>query len=162
MYYELGEAGDPVVLIAPLGADHFNWALQVPDLTAAGFRCLTFDSRDVGQSGASTGSVTIGDFADDTAALMDAFGPAFAGADRVVLTDIYPAGEERIAGVTLEALAAAVRRSAAVPVDVVPSLSDVVSVLLSHARAGDIIITLGAGSIGSLADQIVGALEERS
>jgi UDP-N-acetylmuramate--alanine ligase len=97
-----------------------------------------------------------------TAALMDAFGPAFAGADRIVLTDIYPAGEERIAGVTVEALAAAVRRSVAVPVDVVPSLSDVVPVLLRHARAGDVIITLGAGSIGALADQIIGSLEERS
>ena len=42
---------------------------------------------------------------------MDAFGPALAGADHVVLTDIYAAGEEPIPGVTLDALAAAVRRS---------------------------------------------------
>ena len=42
---------------------------------------------------------------------MDAFGPALAGADDVVLTDIYAAGEDPIPGVTLEALAAAVRRS---------------------------------------------------
>ena len=40
-----------------------------------------------------------------TAALMDAFGPALAGADHIVLTDIYAAGEEPIPGVTLEALA---------------------------------------------------------
>jgi UDP-N-acetylmuramate--alanine ligase len=44
-----------------------------------------------------------------TAALMDAFGPALAGADHVVLTDIYAAGEDPIAGVTLETLAAAVK-----------------------------------------------------
>ena len=55
-----------------------------------------------------------------TAALMDAFGPALAGADHIVLTDIYAAGEDPIPGVTLDALAAAIRRSVAVPVDVVP------------------------------------------
>ena len=70
MYYELGDAGTPLVLISPLGADHLNWGLVVPPLTAAGFRCLTFDNRDVGQTGASAGAVTTRDFADDTAALM--------------------------------------------------------------------------------------------
>ena len=56
---------------------------------------------------------------------MDAFGPALSSADHVVLTDIYPAGEDPIPGVTLEALAAAVRRSVTGPVDVVPRLEDV-------------------------------------
>jgi 3-oxoadipate enol-lactonase len=70
MYYELGAAGTPVVLISPLGSDHLNWGLVVPPLTAAGFQCLTFDNRDVGRSGASDGVVTTRDFADDTAALM--------------------------------------------------------------------------------------------
>ena len=70
MYYELGDAGTPLVLISPLGADHLNWGMQVPELTAAGFRCLTFDNRDVGQTAASPGAVTTRDFADDTAALM--------------------------------------------------------------------------------------------
>src|SRR5439155_2285513 len=46
-----------------------------------------------------------------TASLMDAFGPALAGADYIVLTDIYAAGEEPIPGITLDALAAVVRRS---------------------------------------------------
>ena len=45
-----------------------------------------------------------------TAALMNAFGPALAGADHVLLTDIYAAGEAPIEGVTLDALASAVRR----------------------------------------------------
>jgi 3-oxoadipate enol-lactonase len=70
MYYELGESGTPLVLISPLGADHLNWGMQVPGLTAAGYRCLTFDNRDVGQTGTSTGAVMMRDFADDTAALM--------------------------------------------------------------------------------------------
>ena len=56
-----------------------------------------------------------------TAALMHAFGPSLAGADHIVLTDIYSAGEDPMPGVTIDALAADVRRSTiAVPVDVVP------------------------------------------
>ena len=93
-----------------------------------------------------------------TAALMDAFGPALAGADHVVLTDVYAAGEERIPGVTLEALAAAVRRSLSVPVETVPALDDLVASIVRAARPGDVVITLGAGSIGSIPDRLVEAL----
>jgi UDP-N-acetylmuramate--alanine ligase len=90
-----------------------------------------------------------------TKALMDAFGPALAGAAHVVLTDIYAAGEEAIPGVTLDALAAAVRRSVSVPVDVVPSLEEVPAALAAIAQPGDLVIVLGAGSIGSVADRLV-------
>ena len=93
-----------------------------------------------------------------TASLMDAFGPALQGADHVVLTDIYPAGEEPIAGVTLDTLGAAIRRSVAVPVDLVPRLDDVLPALMRVAKAGDVVITLGAGSIGGVPDRLVAAL----
>jgi UDP-N-acetylmuramate--alanine ligase len=89
-----------------------------------------------------------------TSALMSAFGPALAAADYVVLTDIYPAGEEPIAGVTLEALAAAVRKDVAF-VDVAPRLDDVVAAIRRVAKPGDMVITLGAGSIGSLPKRLV-------
>ena len=94
-----------------------------------------------------------------TAALMEAFGPALGGADHVVLTDIYAAGEDPIPGVTVEALADAVRRSAAVPLDVVARLDDVVPAVVRVAKPGDIVITLGAGSIGSVPDRLVEALK---
>jgi UDP-N-acetylmuramate--alanine ligase len=90
-----------------------------------------------------------------TKALMDAFGPALGGAAHVVLTDIYAAGEEPIPGVTLDALAAAVRRSVSAPVDVVPSLEEVPGAIAAIARPGDVVIVLGAGSIGSVADRLV-------
>jgi UDP-N-acetylmuramate--alanine ligase len=93
-----------------------------------------------------------------TAALMDAFGPALAGADHVVLTDVYAAGEERIPGVTLETLAAAVRRSLNVPVETAPTLDELVASIVGAARPGDVVITLGAGSIGSIPDRLVEAL----
>jgi UDP-N-acetylmuramate--alanine ligase len=94
-----------------------------------------------------------------TAALMEAFGPAMAAASHIVLTDIYAAGEEPIAGVTLEALASAVRRSVTAPVDVVPRLEDVVPAIVRIARRGDVVVTLGAGSIGGVAERLIAALE---
>jgi UDP-N-acetylmuramate--alanine ligase len=94
-----------------------------------------------------------------TFALMDAFGPSLAAADHVVLTDIYAAGEDPIPGVTLETLGAAIRRSVNVPVDLVPRLDDVVPAIVRVARRGDIVITLGAGSIGTVPDRLVEALK---
>ena len=93
-----------------------------------------------------------------TASLMEAFGPALAAADHIVLTDIYSAGEAPIAGVTLDALGAAVRRSVKAPVDLVPRLDDLVPAIVRLAKPGDVVITLGAGSIGSLPDRLVTAL----
>jgi UDP-N-acetylmuramate--alanine ligase len=93
-----------------------------------------------------------------TASLMDAFGPALAAADHIVLTDIYAAGEDPIAGVTLDALGAAIRRSVTVPVDLVPQLDDLLPAIVRVARPGDVVITLGAGSIGSVPDRLVAEL----
>jgi len=93
-----------------------------------------------------------------TAALVDAFGPALASADHIVLTGIYPAGEQPIAGATLEALAAAVRRAVTVPVDVAPTLDDVVPAITKVATSGDVVITLGAGSIGTIPEKLIDAL----
>jgi UDP-N-acetylmuramate--alanine ligase len=97
-----------------------------------------------------------------TASLMNAFGPALAGADHIVLTDIYAAGEDPVPGITIETLAAAVRRSVTVPVDVVPRLEQVVPAVVRIVRTGDLVITLGAGSIGTLPDPLIAALEGRS
>jgi UDP-N-acetylmuramate--alanine ligase len=93
-----------------------------------------------------------------TAQLMTAFGPALAGADHVVLTDIYAAGEDPIPGITLDSLAQTIRRDVRVPVDVAPTLEDVVRAVVRAARPGDLVITLGAGSIGSVPDRLIEAL----
>jgi UDP-N-acetylmuramate--alanine ligase len=93
-----------------------------------------------------------------TAALLDAFGPALAPADHIVLTDIYAAGEDPIEGVTLDALAAAIRRDAKAPLDVAAGLDDVVAAIARVARPGDVVITLGAGSIGSVPDRLLDVL----
>ena len=97
-----------------------------------------------------------------TAALLDAFGPALQGADHIVLTDVYPAGEEPIAGASLDNLAASVRRAVAVPVEVVPRLDEVPGALAAAAKPGDVVITLGAGSIGSVPDKVIELLGARA
>jgi UDP-N-acetylmuramate--alanine ligase len=93
-----------------------------------------------------------------TAALMDAFGPALSKADLVVLTDIYSAGEDPMPEVSLDALAAAVRRTSGPPLVVAPTLDDVVAAIAREARRGDVVITLGAGSIGGVPERIIEAL----
>jgi len=97
-----------------------------------------------------------------TAALLEAFGPALAPADHVILTDIYAAGEDPVAGATLDALAAAIRPSLRGPLDLARTLDDVVPAVLRAARPGDVVITLGAGSISSISDRLVAALEARA
>jgi UDP-N-acetylmuramate--alanine ligase len=89
--------------------------------------------------------------------LLDEFGPALGGADEIVLTDIYAAGEPPIAGVTIEALDAVVRRTGR-PVTLVKALDDVPAAVASIAKPNDLVITLGAGSIGGVPDRILDAL----
>jgi UDP-N-acetylmuramate--alanine ligase len=94
--------------------------------------------------------------------LLKEFGAALAPADEVVLTDIYPASEEPIPGVTVEALAAEVDKGRATPVHVVRALADVARYVASLSKPGDLVITLGAGSIGGLAASLVAELEQRT
>jgi UDP-N-acetylmuramate--alanine ligase len=62
-------------------------------------------------------------------------------------------------GVTVEALADAIRRGVTAPVQVVAALDDVVPAIVRIARSGDLVITLGAGSIGTLPDRLIAALK---
>ena len=93
--------------------------------------------------------------------LMAEFGRALAAADEVVLTDIYAAGEEPIPGITIAALAAAVSAGRPVAARVVTRLDDVAPAVADLARPGDLVLTLGAGSIGGLATALVAELERR-
>ena len=97
-----------------------------------------------------------------TAHLMQEFGTALSGADEVVLTEIYAAGEPPIDGVTVDALGAAVRSVARGPVHVIPALDALPAAVAGLARAGDLIVTMGAGSIGGVGDRILAAIGERT
>ena len=96
-----------------------------------------------------------------TAQLFDEFGPSLRQADEILLTDIYSAGEEPVPGITIDALADSIRRGSGRPTRVVGRLDDVVAELEQQARPGDVVLTLGAGSIGTLPVRIVDALTRR-
>jgi UDP-N-acetylmuramate--alanine ligase len=93
-----------------------------------------------------------------TAALLDAFGPALSGAHHIVLTGIYAAGEEPLPGVTIERLAGAIRQTTSADLDIVENLEDVPAALAAMARPGDVVITLGAGSIGTVPEKLLALL----
>jgi UDP-N-acetylmuramate--alanine ligase len=93
--------------------------------------------------------------------LMTEFGPALAPADVVVLTGIYAAGEAPIPGATLEALAEAMRAHVR-DLHVVGEIADVPAHVAALAREGDLVLTLGAGSIGAVGDRILAALDGRA
>jgi UDP-N-acetylmuramate--alanine ligase len=96
-----------------------------------------------------------------TAALLDAFGPSLKGADRVLLTGIYAAGEDPMPGITVDSLAAEIRKTVSA-VDVAPNLDDVAPALARMAQPGDVVITLGAGSIGSVPERLIEMLKKES
>ena len=97
-----------------------------------------------------------------TEQLLDAFGPAFQGADEIVLTDIYAAGEAPIPGITVERLAESIREGSGSPVELIKDLAEVPAAVAQRVRRGDLVITLGAGSIGGVGDKILDAIRARA
>jgi UDP-N-acetylmuramate--alanine ligase len=82
-----------------------------------------------------------------TKALWNDFCQAFNQADLLVLTDIYPASEPPIAGITSDALADAIRAAGHKDVVYCGTLQDGIESLLQRARPGDAILTIGAGNV---------------
>ncbi len=77
LHYEEQGAGEPLICISGLGAGHDSWSLVAPRL-APRFRVITFDNRGMGQTSAPDEPYSIGQMADDTAALMATLGLASA------------------------------------------------------------------------------------
>lgn len=90
-----------------------------------------------------------------TAALWASFADAFADADVVVITDVYPGGEAPRPGVTGELIASAVLQSHPGPVHYVPHLADLPAALEALLRPGDLCLTLGAGDLTGAVDRLV-------
>ncbi|TYO96095.1 UDP-N-acetylmuramate--L-alanine ligase [Geothermobacter ehrlichii] len=89
-----------------------------------------------------------------TRALFEEFATAFYDADRLLVTDIYPAGEEPIEGVTAQRLAERVRNHGHRDVSWVPGLTEATAELEASLEAGDLVVTLGAGNIGQVAIEL--------
>jgi UDP-N-acetylmuramate--alanine ligase len=88
--------------------------------------------------------------------LLDKFGDAFKDADTVIVLPIYAASEEAIPGVTAEKLA---ERIEGPRVQFAGDFAAAVAAVAAKAKKGDLILTLGAGSVSQLGPQILTALE---
>ena len=85
-----------------------------------------------------------------------------AGADEIVLTDIYAASEEPIEGVTAEALTAAIKRFGHKDVNYIGALDNAATALLATVQPGDLVLTLGAGTVSRVSEQLVSLLKDQS
>ncbi len=95
--------------------------------------------------------------------LLDEFSGAFKDADTVIVLPIYAASEEPIPGVTAERLVERIKNEPGGPrVAFAPEFAEAVVAVAAVAREGDLILTLGAGSVSQLAPQILAALEAKS
>ncbi len=90
--------------------------------------------------------------------LFEEFLTAFEGADRLVLTEIYPAGEDPIEGATGAALYQAIKRKGHLDVEFVADKNQIVPHVTAMLNSGDVALTLGAGDIYKIGDRLVGAL----
>jgi UDP-N-acetylmuramate--alanine ligase len=91
--------------------------------------------------------------------LMEDFTTAFNDADSLLVLDIYAASEKPIEGVTGEALARRIYEAGR-NAKYVSSFTDAVNAAASAAQDGDMILTLGAGSVSQLGPMLLSGLEQ--
>jgi UDP-N-acetylmuramate--alanine ligase len=87
--------------------------------------------------------------------LFDSFIEVLTGVDELILTEVYPAGESPIAGADGKSLHRALRRSSRTRTTFVPDVADLPAAIRRVARDSDVVVTMGAGSIGSVAGTLV-------
>ena len=90
-----------------------------------------------------------------TQALWDDFCKAFHQADVLLLTDIYPASEEPVPGITAEALARALGERGHRQVAWAGNLESATERLAAEVREGDVVLTLGAGSVWTAGEELL-------
>src|SRR5947199_1312846 len=91
--------------------------------------------------------------------LMDDFATAFGDADSLQVLDIYAASEQSIEGITGEALAQRISEQGNASAKYAVSFEDAVLAALANAQQGDMILTLGAGSVSQLAPMLLEKLQ---
>jgi len=97
-----------------------------------------------------------------THALLDDFAQVLSAVDALVLTNVYSAGETPLAGADGKSLARAVRVRGSVEPIFIEELAELPVVLTQILRADDVVLTLGAGSIGAIAPTLPRTLAVRA
>jgi UDP-N-acetylmuramate--alanine ligase len=93
--------------------------------------------------------------------LWDDFLRSFNHADVLVITDIYAAGELPATGITSQLLSDAISGAGHKSVVYTSTLQGGIEYLLREARVGDAVLTIGAGSVGRVTDELALLLESR-
>jgi UDP-N-acetylmuramate--alanine ligase len=92
--------------------------------------------------------------------LLDEFGAAFHQADNLFLLDVYAASEPSIEGVNAQSLLEKIRSYGHRSANYAGSIDEGVTAITQAAESGDLIITLGAGSVSQAAEKILDKLRE--
>jgi UDP-N-acetylmuramate--alanine ligase len=96
-----------------------------------------------------------------TRELMDEFADAFHDADTLTVLDVYAASEKPIEGITGESLAKRIRAAGEKKVKYVSSFLEAAEIVSNQAEDGDMILTLGAGSVSQLGPMVLEKLQSR-
>lgn len=89
------------------------------------------------------------------------FGRSFFDSDLLIVTDVYPAREEPIPGVTGELVASSAKEFGHKEVFYIPDKEKVIPFLLENLKENDLVITLGAGDIYKIGEKLLSVLEEK-
>jgi UDP-N-acetylmuramate--alanine ligase len=92
--------------------------------------------------------------------LWEDFGKAFGFADEIFLTEIYPAGEEPIEGVSSKLIADSIMKNEGREARIISKFEEIPDNVIGILKKGDIVLTLGAGDIYKAGPMILEALEE--
>ena len=93
--------------------------------------------------------------------LADEFHRCFYQADKLIVTDIYPAGESPIEGIHAKNLYEGILQHGHRDVTYIPDKADIAAILASLVQPGDMVITLGAGDVWKVGDELAEKLKER-
>ncbi|MBU1996609.1 MAG: UDP-N-acetylmuramate--L-alanine ligase [Candidatus Omnitrophica bacterium] len=91
--------------------------------------------------------------------LWGEFSNCFNGCDHLIVTEVYPASEKPVNGITAENFAEYIKNNFTKPIECLKK-EDIVSNLLKLAKPGDLVMMLGAGDITGIASNFVDALNE--
>jgi UDP-N-acetylmuramate--alanine ligase len=94
--------------------------------------------------------------------LMQEFARSFNNADVLFITDIYAASEDAIEGVTAETLTLAIKRFGHKDVRYIGPLENAAPALRDYVQPGDLVLTLGAGTVNRVSDLLLTLLHEQS
>ncbi len=94
-----------------------------------------------------------------TKILAKDFGKAFDRADMVIITNIYPAGEVPIPGVTANLITQNIVSNNRTSVEFFPSQEEIIDFLVGKVTSGDLVITLGAGDIWKVGERLLEKLK---